>query len=270
MASPLPENPTTAPDGPESGRMSFFDHLNELRKRIVYSAAAILCGAFVGVYYSQRVIGLLTRPIMDALRAVHMEERLYYNSPTGAINIIIKVGLYLGLVIASPVVLYQVWLFIAPGLYKHERKAATLFLVSSVSLFLIGIAFCYFVLLPSVLKFLIGFNLPYFTPLISINEYWDLVLIMMLGMGLIFQMPILIFFLALFGLVTPGFLWKNIRYAILIISIVAAIVTPTPDALTMLIFMAPMVGLYLVGIAVAAVVVYRKRRSQTIAGQGAA
>ena len=95
-------------------------------------------------------------------------------------------------------------------------------------------------------------------------------LILMLGMGLVFQTPILIFFLALFGLVTPGFLWKNFRYAVLIISIVAAIVTPTPDALTMLVFMAPMVGLYLLGIAVAAVVVYRKRRhKESMARQGA-
>ena len=249
--------------------MSFFDHLNELRKRIVYSAIAVFAGAIAGVSQSERVIGWITRPIMDALRAVHMEERLYYNSPTGAINIIIKVGLYIGLVIASPVVLYQVWLFIAPGLYKHERKAATLFLVSSVTLFLSGIAFCYFVLLPYTLRFLIGFNLPYFTPLISIDEYWDLVLILMVGMGLIFQTPILVFFLALFGIVTPGFMLKNFRYAILIIAVVAAVVTPTPDALTMLIFMAPMIGLYALSIGVAAVVVRRKRRAEAVARQGA-
>ena len=100
--------------------------------------------------------------------------------------------------------------------------------------------------------------MPYFTPLITINDYWDLVLILMLGMGLIFQTPILVFFLALFGLVTPGFLWSNIRYAILIISVVAAIVTPTPDAMTMLVFMAPMIVLYIASIGVAAFVVRRK------------
>ncbi len=248
--------------------MSFFDHLAELRKRIVYSLAAIVLGAFVGVYYSPRVMGWIAAPIMDALRAAHMEQRLYYNSPTGAINMIIKVGLYIGLVIASPFVLYQVWLFIAPGLYKHERKAATLFLASSVALFLSGIAFCYFVLLPNTLRFLIGFNMPYFTPLISINEYWDLVLILMIGMGLIFQTPILVFFLALFGIVTPGFMWRNFRYAVLAIAIVAAIITPTPDALTMLVFMAPMIALYLVSIGVAALVVHRKRRAE-MARQGA-
>jgi sec-independent protein translocase protein TatC len=271
MASQLPPERTQAEiEHDEGGRMSFFDHLNELRKRIIYAMGAVLVGAIAGLYLSQRVIGWITQPIMDALRALHMEERLYYNSPTGAINIIIKVGLYIGLVIASPVVLYQVWLFIAPGLYKHEKKAAAVFLVSSVSLFLGGIAFCYFVLLPYTLRFLIGFNLPYFTPLISINEYWDLVLILMLGMGLIFQTPILVFFLALFGIVTPGFMIRNFRYAILIIALVAAIVTPTPDALTMLIFMAPMIGLYALSIAVAAVVVRRKKRADAMAREGAA
>jgi sec-independent protein translocase protein TatC len=249
--------------------MSFFDHLNELRKRIVYSAIAVFAGAVVGITISQRVMGVIARPIMEALRANHLPEQLIYTSPTGAINIIIKLGLYIGVVIASPVVLYQVWLFIAPGLYKHERKAASVFLVSSVSLFLAGIAFCYFILLPYTLRFLIGFNVPYFTPLISVNEYWDLALILMLGMGLIFQTPILVFFLALFGIVTPGFMLKHFRYAILVIAIVAAVVTPTPDALTMLIFMAPMIGLYALSIAVAWVVVYRKRRADTVARQGA-
>ena len=128
--------------------MSFFDHLNELRKRIIYSAMAIVAGAFVGVSVAKRVIGVIARPIMDALRANHLDERLYYTSPTGGINIIIKVGLYIGIVLASPVVLYQVWLFIAPGLYKHERRAATAFMFFSLALFLTGIAFCYFVLLP--------------------------------------------------------------------------------------------------------------------------
>jgi sec-independent protein translocase protein TatC len=271
MASTLPpENLNAADDTHDAGRMSFFDHLNELRKRLVYSMIAVLAGTIAGLRYSTQAYEWLARPMMTALRAHHLEERLIYTSPTGAVNMYLKLAIYLGLVIASPIVLYQVWLFIAPGLYRHERRAATGFMVSSVTLFLGGIAFCYYILLPYTLSFLVGFNTPYFTPFISINEYWDLVLILMLGLGLVFQLPILIYFLALFGLVTPGFLWKNLRYAVLIISIVAAIVTPTPDALTMLVFMAPMVGLYLLSIAVAGVVVYRKKRSAAQAGRGAA
>jgi len=125
------------------------------------------------------------------------------------------------------------------------------------------------VMLPYVLKFLISFQGP-FRPLIDINEYFDLIFIVLLGLGLIFELPILIFFLALFGLVTPKMLLKNFRYAVLIITILAAIITPTPDATTMLIFMAPMFLLYLLGVLVSAVVVRRKRRAQAMANQGAA
>jgi len=249
--------------------MSFFEHLAELRKRLIYSVIAILVGTVIGLTFARDAYGVIARPMLAALREAHLEERLIYTSPTGAINLILKLAVYIGFVLASPVVLYQVWMFIAPGLYKHERRAAGLFIFSSVSLFLAGIAFCYFVLLPYTLRFLVGFNTVYFTPFISINEYWDLVLILMLGLGLVFQTPILIFFLALFGIVTPAFLWKNFRYAILVIAIVAAIVSPTPDALTMFIFMAPMVALYVLGIGVAAVVVRRKRRADAVARQGA-
>ena len=145
-----------------------------------------------------------------------------------------------------PVVLYQVWLFIAPGLYQHERRAVSLFIFSSMFLFLAGVAFGYFISLPYVLKFLIGFQGP-FKPLISINEYFDMILIVLLGLGIIFELPVLIFCLTLFGIVTPGFLWKNFRYAILVITILAAVVTPTPDATTMVIFMGVMTLLYVLG-----------------------
>jgi len=249
--------------------MSFFEHLTELRKRLIYSVVAVLAGTVIGLIFSKNVFGVIARPMAVALREAHLEERLISTSPAGAINLYLKLGVYIGVVLALPVVLYQVWMFIAPGLYKHERRAAGLFIFSSVTLFLSGIAFCYFVLMPYTLSFLVGFDMPYFTPMISINEYWDLVLMLMLGLGLIFQTPILIFFLALFGIVTPVFLWRNFRYAILVIAIVAAIASPTPDALTMFVFMAPMIALYVLGIGVAAVVVRRKRRADAVARQGA-
>ncbi len=135
-------------------------------------------------------------------------------------------------------------------------------------MFLAGISFGYFVMLPYMLDFLIGFQGP-FRPLISINEYFDFILIVLLGLGVIFELPVLIFFLALFGIVTPKFLWKNLRYAILIIAVVAAIITPTPDATTMLVFMAPMVALYFIGIGVAALVVRNKAKRAAIVDQGA-
>src|ERR1700738_2665085 len=236
------------------GQMTFFEHLVELRKRIINSLIAIAVGAFAGVYIAQHVINYVTRPMLKALSDAHLDPKLIYTHPAGFFNLVITLGVYIGLVLASPVVLYQFWLFVAPALYKHERSAVTGFLFSTVFLFLSGIAFGYFVTLPYILKFLVSFQQFGGTvaPLISINEYFDLILMILLGLGLVFELPILIFFLTLFGIVTPKFLWQNLRYAVLIIAVVAAIITPTPDATTMLIFMAPMVGLYFVGVAVLA------------------
>jgi sec-independent protein translocase protein TatC len=254
----------------DGGKMSLFEHLAELRKRLVYSAMAIAVGFVVGFSVAKPVIRFVSQPMTDALNAAHYSPKLIYTAPAGPINIVISLGFYLGIVLALPVVLYQVWLFIAPGLYKHERKAVVAFILSSVLLFLSGIAFAYFILLPYVLKFLLTFQstLP-LQPLISINEYFSLILIVLVGVGAIFQLPVLVFVLSLFGIVTPHWLWKNMRYAILIITIIAAIVTPSPDATTMLVFMAPMIGLYFVSIGVS-YMVFRKKRRREMARQGAA
>ncbi len=267
--------PDTSPDTSIAGRleeaggqMTFFEHLTELRKRIINSLYAIGVGAFVGVYLSQHFIRFITKPMTDALSGAGLQPRLVFTHPAGYLNMVITLGVYLGIVMASPVVLYQVWLFVAPALYKHERSAITGFLFSTVFLFLSGIAFGYFITLPYILRFLVSFKGPV-EPMISINEYFDLILMILLGLGLVFELPILIFFLSLFGIVTPKFLWQNFRYAILVIAIVAAIITPTPDATTMLIFMAPMVGLYFVGIGVSAAVVRKKRKRMAAEGASA-
>jgi sec-independent protein translocase protein TatC len=267
MTPPSDESTPTI-EKEEGGKMSFFEHLVDLRKRLINSAVAIGIGAVIGVSVADKVFGFIALPMQAALRKQHLDDKLVYTSPAGAINLIITLGLYIGVVIAAPVVLYQVWLFIAPGLYKHERRAVTSFVFSSFFLFLAGISFGYFVMLPYMLNFLTGFQGP-FRPLISINEYFDFILIVLLGLGIIFELPVLIFFLALFNIVTPKFLWKNVRYAILIIAVVAAIVTPTPDATTMLVFMAPMVGLYFVGIGVAWMVVRNKAKQAALEGKGA-
>jgi sec-independent protein translocase protein TatC len=264
MTTPQSDPSSLTPEQEPGGKMSFFDHLVDLRKRLINSALAIAVGAMVGVSVAQRLLGFISRPMQEALRKQHLDDKLIYTSPAGMINIIITFGVYFGVVLAAPFVLYQVWLFIAPGLYKHERKAVTGFLFSTVFLFLAGISFGYFIMLPYMLDFLTSFQGP-FRPLISINEYFDFILIVLLGLGVIFEMPVLIFFLALFGIVTPKFLWKNLRYAILIIAVVAAIITPTPDATTMLIFMAPMVALYFLGIGVAALVVRNKAKRAAMA-----
>lgn len=244
----------------EAGRMSFFDHLVELRKRIVAALGGVAAGVIIGLLVSKRFIGFIVGPMQQALRANHLDDKLYYTSPAGYISLVINLGVYLGIVIAMPWVLYQIWLFVAPGLYKHERRATAGFIISSTLLFLCGIAFAYFILLPQVLTFLIGFAYDGpVKPLISINEYFSLILMVLLGLGLIFELPVLIFILSIFGIVTPKFLLKHFRYAMLIITVAAAIITPTPDATTMLIFMAPMIVLYFVGVLVSYAVVRRKR-----------
>jgi len=259
----LPEAPATTDESQEpGGRMSFFEHLADLRTRLFHAFGAIAIGAFIGVGVAKYVLNFIARPMTKALHDAHLDEKIYYSHPAGYLNLYIQLGLYLGLVLASPYVLYQIWLFIAPGLYKHERKAVGGFVAASVGLFLGGIAFAYYVILPYLLRFLMTFSQggP-FTPWINAEEYFDLLLLVMVGVGVVFELPVLIFFLALFNIVTPQFLWKNFRYAIVVITVVAAIITPTPDAMTMLIFMAPMIVLYIVGIGVAWAVVRRKRAS---------
>ncbi len=265
-----PERPALqATEDDAGGKMSFFDHLVELRKRLVASLIGVGAGIVVGLLVSKRFIGFIVGPMQQALRANHLDDKLYYTSPAGYISLVINLGVYLGIVVAMPWVLYQVWLFVAPGLYRHERRAAAGFIVSSMFLFLCGIAFAYFILLPQMLNFLIRFAYDGpVKPLISINEYFSLILIVLIGLGLIFELPVLIFILSLFGIVTPKFLLKNFRYAMLIITVAAAIITPTPDATTMLIFMAPMIVLYFVGVLVSYVVL-RKKQARALAEGGA-
>ena len=267
--SSQPDNSIMARLEESGGQMTFFEHLTELRKRIINSLYAIGVGAFIGVYLSQRFINFIIEPMIKALKDAGLEQKLIYTHPAGYLNMVITLGVYMGVVLASPVVLYQLWLFIAPALYKHERKAVTGFLFSTVFLFLAGISFGYFVTLPYVLHFLVSFKGPV-VPMISINEYFDLILMILLGLGLVFELPILIFFLSLFGIVTPKFLWQNMRYAILLIAVAAAIITPTPDAQTMLIFMMPMIALYFVGMGVSAMVVRNKRKREAAENAGAA
>lgn len=265
---PNPSQQTGADGEDSGGRMSFFEHLAELRTRLIHVAVAIVIGAFVGFWVAKPVLAFVAKPMVAALGAAHLDDKLIFTHPAGFLNLVLTTGLYLGVVLASPYVLYQLWLFVAPGLYKNERKAVAGFIVPTVGLFFGGIAFAYYVILPYLLRFLVSFqgNGP-FTPLISIEEYFDLVLIVLVGVGAVFELPMIIFFLTLFNIVTPQFLWKNFRYALLIITVVAAIITPTPDATTMLVFMAPMIALYLIGVGVSWAVIRRKRKIE-LARQG--
>ena len=252
MADNLNESP--APEVEEErfslASMGFLEHLEELRKRIVNSAIAVAVGFFVCWWKVEKIYGFVQKPIMTALHNNHLEEKLVYLNPTEPFNLYMKVALLAGLFLTSPFVLYQVWMFIAPGLYRKEKRYVAPFLFSTVLLFLCGGYFGYHIVYPQALGFLIGFG-KQFQPMITIGEYTQLFMTIILGMGLIFEMPILIFFLALMGIVSASFMWKNARYSILIIFVIAGIITPSSDILNMCIFASPMLVLYFLSIGIA-------------------
>jgi len=241
--------------------MGFLDHLEELRRRLVYSIAAVAVGFGACWWKVERIYDIMQRPIMEALKANGVPEKLVYLNPTEPFNLYLKIAALAGLFLTSPFVLYQVWMFISPGLYRNEKRYVVPFMISTIGLFSAGGYFGYRVVFPRALGFLVHFGRQ-FQPMITVSEYTSLFLSIILGMGLVFEMPILIFFLALMGIVTASFMWKNFRYAILLIFIVAAIVTPTPDIMSMCIFAAPMLGLYVVSIGIAWLVHPSQRRSR--------
>ncbi len=240
--------------------MSLLEHLQELRKRIVYSLLSIAVGFGIAYGFHDRIAGLMIAPITKALAQNHLPTQLAYLNPMDPFNFYLKIGLFGGIIVASPFILYQVWLFIAPGLYQHERRYVVPFMAATIGLFLAGAYFGYRFVYPGALTFLIGYG-SQFKPVVTIGEYMELFSTVILGLGIVFELPILIFFLALFGLVSAKWLWKNIRYAILIIFIVAGIITPTPDPLSMCIFASPMLLLYLISIGIAHMV-HPERRNR--------
>jgi sec-independent protein translocase protein TatC len=230
--------------------MSFLEHLEELRKRLIHSIVAIACGCGLCWFFHERIFNVMQRPIIDALHRNGLSDKLVYLNPIEPFNLYLKIALVAGIFVASPVVLYQVWMFISPGLYRNEKQYVFPFMFSTIALFVSGGYFGFRIVYPQALQFLIDFG-KQFTPMITIREYTDLFLTVVLGLGLIFELPILIFFLALMGVVSAGWMWKNLRYAILGIFVVAGAIAPTPDITSMCIFAAPMVILYVLSIAIA-------------------
>jgi sec-independent protein translocase protein TatC len=255
------EAPPSKPTQDAMPAMSFLDHLEELRRRIIYSIVAVTVGFFACWGYAERIVGWMQKPIMEALRKNGMPQTLVYLNPTDPFNLYLKVGALAGLFVACPVVLYQVWMFISPGLYRHEKRYVTPFMISTVGLFLAGGMFGYKLVYPAALEFLIGYG-KQFQPMITIHEYTDLFLTVILGLGVVFELPILVFFLALMGVVSAGWMWRNVRYSILVIFIIAAILTPTTDILNMCIFAAPMIALYLLSIGIAWLVHPQQRKAR--------
>jgi sec-independent protein translocase protein TatC len=231
-------------------RMSFLEHLEELRSRIIRCIWGLAIAFGVSLAFSEQLWSAVCQPAAAALKALGYEPSLWAVDPMEGFMIIwFKLPLVCSLFVASPWVLYQVWAFVSPGLYKRERRWAIPFILSSAGLFILGGVFAYFVVFRKALKFLLGVGQGnYVKPICTVTHYFDLFVNVILGIGVVFELPILIFFLILLRIVTPGFLLKHSRYAILIIFIIAAAVTPTPDAFNMMLFALPMCLLFYVGI----------------------
>jgi sec-independent protein translocase protein TatC len=253
--------PPAAPPQKALPAMSFLEHLEELRRRLIYSIIAMVVGFFACWGYAENIFSLMERPIMEALRRNGLSEKLVYLSPTEPFNLYLKIGFMAGIFVAAPFILYQVWMFISPGLYRTEKRYVLPFMVSTIGLFMAGGYFGYRLVYPAALDFLIGYG-KQFQPMITIGEYTDLFLTVILGLGVVFELPILVFFLALMGVVSAGWMWRNVRYSILVIFIIAAIITPTTDILNMCIFAAPMVVLYLLSIGIAWLVHPNQRKAR--------
>jgi sec-independent protein translocase protein TatC len=249
MPSPVVETAQKRASEEMTG-MSFLEHLEELRRRIIYSFLYVVAGFCVCWWFHERIFAIMQKPIVTALANHKMDTQLVYLNPTDPFNMYLKISFLAGIFVASPFVLYQVWAFIAPGLYRNERRYVLPFMFSTVGLFLAGGFFGYKMVYPAALDFLIGWSAQ-FKPMITVGEYTDLFLTIIAGLGLVFEMPILVFFLSLMGILTAGWMWRNFRYSILVIFIIAAIITPTTDIMNMCIFAAPMIVLYLFSIAIA-------------------
>jgi len=240
----------------ESGKMSFLEHLDELRKRLVHIAGYIAIGFLLSWFFHERIYNFLSHPLVKVLPP---GQKLVYTSVTEVFTVYMKVAFLAGIFLTIPFILFEIWKFIAPGLYRKEKRYIVPFLVSSVLLFLFGAAFCYIIVLPSAFKFLIDMGSS-FTPMIKIGEYLDLTNMMLLGFGLIFEMPVIVAFLSIFGLVSAKFLWNKFSYAIVGIVALAAVISPTGDAFNLMVWSAPMVILYVISIGVAAIFGWRRKR----------
>jgi sec-independent protein translocase protein TatC len=243
-------------DRAELPGMSLMEHLTELRKRLINSTVYLLIGFCIAYAFHVRLYGIIQKPLND------LHIALNYTHPTDPLNLYLKTALYGGIILASPFILYQVWLFIAPGMYANEKRYVVPFMAATIVLFLSGAWFGYHWVFPGALKVLIGGFGKNFNPVLTIEDYTNFFLAVILGLGVTFELPILIFFLALFGIVDAKFLVQHIRYAILAIFIIAAIICPTPDPIGMCLFASPMLVLYLIGVGIAFLVHPARRKAR--------
>jgi len=243
--------PPHEPDEPDDedgldGRMTFLEHLDELRRRLTHA----VIGLFVGFILAFAIVDQVNRLVFARLAADVPNHTLVFTEPGEAFFLWIKIAALTGVLISSPFLMWQVWLFIAPGLYANEKKLAIPFVVSSSALFIAGAGFSHYVVFPFAWKFFASFSNDYLTFMPRVAPVFSLYVKLLLGMGLVFQMPVLMLVLGRLGVVSARFLVRNIKYAVLVILVLAALITPDGSPVTQVLVAGPLFGLYLVGIGV--------------------
>jgi sec-independent protein translocase protein TatC len=244
---PFPQSQSALQRPPEdddefaSGKMSFLEHLEELRKRILYACLGIVAGVVISVWWIRDIVHFLLEP---AKRVLPEGSTLIMNQPGEGFSLHVTIAILTGCVVGAPIILYQFWKFIAPGLYSNEKRFAIPFVLLSTIGMIAGAAFNHYIAFPSIMSFFALFDEPGLRYLPTVSLVFGLYLKMLIGLALIFQMPTLAFFLARMRMITARWLIAKFRIAFLLSVIVAALVTPTSDPLNLAIFTAPMIGLY--------------------------
>jgi len=247
-------------DGRRFG-ISLLEQLEQFRKRLIRSAIAILVGMLIAFTFIERIVGFVLEP---ARRMLPPGSKLIFTEPIEAFSLYIDIALLAGGVIAAPYVLYQFWLLIAPALYSHQKKFMIPFVTLTSVGAVLGAAFSHYIVFPYMIAFFGTFSTTDLEFLPRVEDTFDLYVKMLLGMVVVFQIPTVVFFLAKMGMVTARFLWRNTKYAILIIFIIAAVVTPSSDPWNQTIFAAPMIALYLISIVIAWMVAPARPRESLI------
>ena len=251
--------PANAP----AGEMPFLDHLEELRWRLIWSLVAVMVCAVAGYFLVTRldVLGLLVEPIKPFLRGT----KLKYLSPTEPFFITLKLAVSVGLVLASPIVIYQIWAFLAPALLPSEKRVIVPALYMGLVLFALGVLMCYKVVLPMTLNFTMGFQTESLEQSIVIGEYMGFVTRLLLAFGAVFELPVVVLILSAVGLVTPEFLAGKRKHAMVIITVMASLLTPGDVITLTIMMMVPLFFLYELSIALSKLVTRRRRAAAAAA-----
>jgi sec-independent protein translocase protein TatC len=250
---------TDAAETVEESRMSFFDHLEELRRRLIRCVVVILLTSSGCLIFGEELFTLLSSPIVKLLPK---GTALVFTSLPDPFFIYLKVAFIAGLFLAIPYILYELWQFIRPGLFPNERSLALPFVILAAALFYLGGAFAYFLVFPAAFKFFLGYSTPELQPMIAIREYVSLVMMLMLAFGAVFETPIIVVFLGLLNIFTSTQLRKGRRYFIVIAFIIGAILTPTPDPFNQTLMAVPMLLLYELGIRFLIILEKRRQREK--------